>query len=258
MAGFRTGKDVGMSKNGFLVGTLSDRNALKKRVSKVRGPSVVGSQPVVQQSLSKTDFRAHLVARLDQAEVPAHKRMMYVAWLTGRAVQTVSRWFDIGRPGLPDLESYARLCEGLRCNADWMLGLSATAGLLSETHAAGANAGQGWMGELLVELGSDFNRCEPMRMSGDEMAPRIRDGDHMFVFRDIGKVSGNGIYVIEWKDRLVVRHVENRIGQGVVLSCENPAYAECVVKDASAAQRMGLRVVGKVQGIVRAVHFWAH
>ena len=247
-----------MSKHGSLVGTLSERKVYKKRVSKVRSPSATGSQPVVQPSLSKTDFRAHLIARLDQAEVPAHKRMVYVAGLTGRAVQTVSRWFDIGRPGLPDLESYARLCAGLRCNADWMLGLSATAGLRSEAQLAGANAGQGWIGETLVELGSEFHRCEAMRMSGDEMAPRIRDGDHMFVCRDIGAVSGNGIFVIEWKGRLVVRHVENRIGQGVVLTCENPAYAECVVKDALAAQRMGLRVVGKVQGIVRAVHFWAH
>lgn len=247
-----------MSKNGSLVGTQSEGNALKERVSKVRGTSAVRSQTVIQQSLSKTDFRAHLIARLDQAEVPAHKRMMYVAGLTGRAVQTVSRWFDIGRPGLPDLESYARLCEGLRCNADWMLGLSATAGLLSETHVAGANADQGWMGELLAELGSDFHRCEQMRMSGDEMAPRIRDGDHLFVSRDVGGVSGNGIFVFEWKGRLVVRHVENRIGMGVVLSCDNPAYAECVVKNSAAARRMGLRVVGKVQGIVRAVHFWAH
>lgn len=247
-----------MSKHGSLVGTLSERNLSRKRVSKMRGPSAIGSQPVAHQSLSKTDFRAHLIARLDQAEVPAHKRMVYVAGLTGRAVQTVSRWFDIGRPGLPDLESYARLCEGLRCNADWMLGLSATPGLRSEAQAADAKAGQGWMGEFLAELGSEFHGCEPMCMSGDEMAPRIRDGDHMFVSRDIGAVSGNGIFVIEWKGRLVVRHVENRIGQGVVLSCENPAYAECVVKDALAAQRMGLRVVGKVNGIVRAVHFWAH
>jgi len=247
-----------MSKRGSLVGTLSERNAYKKRVSKVRGPAVVGSQPMVPPSLSKADFRAHLIARLDQAEVPAHKRMVYVAGLTGRAVQTVSRWFDIGRPGLPDLESYARLCEGLRCNADWMLGLSVTAGLRSEAQVTGANADQGWMGEFLAELGSEFHGCEPMRMSGDEMVPRIRDGDYMFVSRDIGKVSGNGIYVIEWKGRLVVRHVENRIGQGVVLSCENPAYAECMVKDALAAQRMGLRVVGKVNGIVRAVHFWTH
>ncbi|MDO8770599.1 MAG: S24 family peptidase [Burkholderiaceae bacterium] len=198
----------------------------------------------------------HLIDRLDQAEVPVHKRMVYVAALTGRAVQTVSRWFDIGRTGLPDLESYARLCEGLRCNADWMLGLSATAGLRSEAQLAGANAGQSWIGELLVKIGSEFHRCEAMRMSGDEMAPRIQDGDHMFVSRDIGAVSGNGIFVIEWNGRLVVRHVENRIGQGVVLSCESRAYAECVVKDALAARRMGLRVVGKVQGIVRAVHFF--
>ncbi len=247
-----------MSKNASLIGILSEGKTLKKRSSKGRGPLAAGRQPVVPQSLSKSDFRAHLIARLDQAEVPIHKRMVYVAGLTGRAVQTVSRWFDIGRPGLPDLESYARLCEGLRCNADWMLGLSATAGLRSEPQVAGENADQGGMEEFLAELGSEFHRCESMRMSGDEMEPRIRDGDHMFVSRDVGELAGNGIYVIEWKGRLVVRHVENRIGQGVVLSCENAAYAECLVKNATTARRMGLRVVGKVTGIIRTVHFWAH
>ena len=53
----------------------------------------------------------------------------------------------------------------------------------------------------------------------------------MFVSHGTEHVSGNGIYVIEWQDRRVVfRKVENRIGKGVVLSCENPQYAQCVVK----------------------------
>lgn len=244
-------------------GTPSDgrlgRKAPRKPQLKVRSPGVAGSQlSSVQQPLPKTAFRQRLIARLDQAEVPAQKRMAYVAELTGRAVQTVSRWFDAGRPGLPDLESYARLCAGLHCNADWMLGLSATPGLATELHAGDGNADARWMVEVLDELWGDFHDCEPMRMSGDEMAPRIRDGDHMFVSRDIGEVAGNGIYLIEWKGRLVVRHVENRIGRGVVLSCENLSYARCVVKDAAAARRMGLRVVGKVNGVIRAVRFWAH
>lgn len=247
-------------------GTLSDerfaRLVLKKRAPKVYSRKTSTKHAAMRQSVATTDakinFRQRLIARLDQAEVPAQKRMVYVAALTGRAVQTVSRWFDAGRPGLPDLESYARLCEGLHCNADWMLGLSATPGLAAARQANGENVDAGWMVELLDELTGDFHDCESMRMSGDDMAPRIRDGDHMFVSHDLGEVSGNGIYVIEWKDRLVVRHVENRIGYGVVLTCENPAYAECVVKDAVAARRMGLRVVGKVNGIIRAVHFWAH
>lgn len=247
-----------MNKHGIPSERRSGRKALRKREPRMPSQRAATGQPAVPQPLPKTEFRQRLIARLDQAEVPAQKRMVYVAALTGRAVQTVSRWFDAGRPGLPDLESYARLCEGLRCNADWMLGLSAAPGLAAAGRANGENADAGWMAELLEELGGDFHDCEPMRMSGDEMAPRIRDDDHMFVSRDLGEVSGNGIYVIEWKDCLVVRHVENRVGIGVVLSCENPAYAECVVRDAAAAQRMGLRVVGKVTGIIRTVHFWAH
>lgn len=251
-----------MNKDGTLSDERCSRPIRKKRAPKGRSGKSSAKHAAMRQPVAtidaKINFRQRLIARLDQAEVPTQKRMVYVAALTGRAVQTVSRWFDAGRPGLPDLESYARLCERLHCNADWMLGLSATPGTATARQADCGNADRGCMVELLDELWGDFHDCEPMRMSGDEMTPRIRDGDHMFVSRDIGKVSGNGIYVIEWKDRLVVRHVENRIGQGVVLSCENPTYAECVVKDAAAARRMGLRVVGKVTGIIRSVHFWAH
>lgn len=247
-----------MNKHGIPSEGRSGRNLLKKREPKVRRQGAVTGQQAVQPPLPKTEFRQRLIARLDQAEVPPHKRMLYVAALTGRAVQTVSRWFDARGPGLPDLESYARLCEGLHCNADWMLGLSMTPGLATAQQADGGNVDAGWMVELLDELRGDFHNCELIRMSGDEMAPKIRDNDHMFVSHDLGEVSGNGIYVIEWKDCLVVRHVENRIGYGAVLTCENPAYAECVVKNAAAARRMGLRVVGKVAGIIRTVHFWAH
>jgi len=50
--------------------------------------------------------------------------MAFVAALTYRVAQTVSRWLDPKRPGLPDLESCARLCEGLGRSSDWMLGLA--------------------------------------------------------------------------------------------------------------------------------------
>lgn len=247
-----------MSKDRTLSDKRTSNQLPKKRVPEVRSRRTSIKQSEMKKSAPKTEFRERLIARLDQAEVPINKRMMYVSELTGRAVQTVSRWFDADGPGLPDLESYARLCEGLHCNADWMLGLATTPSLVPESHGGAENETVAWMVELLDELRGEFQDCELMRMSGDEMAPRIRDGDHMFVSRGMEKVFGNGIYVIEWQDRRVVRKVEHRIGQGVVLSCENPQYAECLVKDAAAARRMGLRVVGKVNGIIRAVHFWAH
>lgn len=257
-----TGKGVEMNKEDIRSDGRTVKSVPKAPAPKLRSRSVsiqpaAGRQPAPQTD-AKTEFRKRLIARLDQAEVPVHKRMMYVAALTGRAVQTVSRWFDADRPGLPDLESYVRLCEGLHCNADWMLGRSVTPSLAPESHGGAGDEKIKWMVDLLDELRGDLHDCEPMRMAGDEMAPRIRDGDYMFVRRGTEKLQGNGIYVIEWNDRRVVRKVEHCIGKGVVLSCENLQYAQCVVKDAAAARRLSLRVVGKVTGIIRAVHFWAH
>lgn len=236
----------------------SAKQARKKSAPAVRGRGLSAKQPATQQSTPTNFFRERLTARLDQAEIPVHRRMAFVAELTGRAVQTVSRWFDADRSGLPDLESYLRLCAGLHCSADWMLGLSATPSGRPISHAVRENDEAKWIVDLLDDLREEFHDCDLMRMSGDEMAPRIFDGDHMFVSRDIGKVFGNGIYVVEWNDRLMVRKVECRIGKGFVLSCENPKYAECLFKDTAAVRRVGLRFVGKINGIIRAVHYWEH
>jgi hypothetical protein len=39
--------------------------------------------------------------------------------------------------------------------------------------------------------------------------------------------------------------VENRIPDGLVLSCDNRAYKEAVLKNAQTAARLGLRVIGR-------------
>ncbi len=68
--------------------------------------------------------RQRLNQRLEHFGIPQRGRLTYVAALTYRAVQTVSRWFESERPGLPDVESLARLCDGLGCSSDWVLGLT--------------------------------------------------------------------------------------------------------------------------------------
>lgn len=236
----------------------SAKSAIKKSTPGVRRRKPSTIQPATQPLTPKNCFRERLTARLDQAEVPVNRRMVFVAELTGRAVQTVSRWFDAERSGLPDLESYLRLCSGLHCSADWMLGLSETPRGKSLSHSGNENVETQWMVDLLGNLQDEFHDCDSIRMSGDEMTPKICDGDHLFVNRDIGNAFGNGIYVVEWKGRVMIRKVECRIGKGFVLSCENPNYAECLVKDTVTARRMGLRFVGKVNGVIRAVHLWEH
>ena len=58
--------------------------------------------------------------------IPADKTVSHVAGITQRAAQSVRRWFDASEPGLPDLESFARLCTGLGCSTDEIIGMKET------------------------------------------------------------------------------------------------------------------------------------
>lgn len=201
-------------------------------------------------------FRDRLIASLDQAGVVPRGRVTYVAALTSRAVQTVSRWFDPTRPGLPDLASCARLSEGLGCSSDWMLGVPARAARRSARDVAVPRLTVAWMEEIFAALHADSADCEVQRMSGDDMAPMIGDGDLLFIDRSADVLAGNGVYALEFDGRRMVRRIETRPGVGLVIRCENPDYAECIVKDAAAAKRAGLKVLGKLRGAVGVVRFW--
>ena len=106
------------------------------------GRSETNTDPTTVRALNLTPgFRDRLIESLNEVGVPARGRMAYVASLTGRAVQTVSRWLDPREPGLPDLESCARLCDGLGRTSDWMLGLA------EEPRRAGAVSPAEWTAE---------------------------------------------------------------------------------------------------------------
>jgi hypothetical protein len=199
-------------------------------------------------------FRDRLIVRLDEAGIPAHARTAYLAALTERAAQTVSRWLDLKRPGLPDLASFERLCRALACSADGLLALPQSPTDRGRKREAAAMHSEPRLIhsalELLGEMMRLFDDCEPMRMSGDEMAPRIHDGDLVFVDRTVVSLAGNGIYVIELDGRVMIRTVESRIGTGLVFRCDNDAYEDNIIKDAATARRLGLRVLGRVNGAI--------
>lgn len=198
-------------------------------------------------------FRDRLIDALDRAGVPVAARQAYVASLTSRAPQTVSRWFDQDRPGLPDLESFARLCAGLRCSSDSLLDLRLDTGMPGSSSAAADEAT--WAREILQSMRCECADCDVVRMRGDEMAPTIRDGDVMFVDRGLRRILGSGIYALELAGRTVVRRVETGLGAELTLKCEQPGYREHVMADEAAATRMGLRVLGKVFGVVGVTRF---
>lgn len=199
--------------------------------------------------------RERLNQRLDHIGIPLRGRLTYVAALTYRAVQTVSRWFEPERPGLPDLESLAKLCDGLGCSSDWLLGLTPEMGGNPALQHASATELQ-WVAEVLERLRRMHRDSEPMPMVGDEMAPSIHDGDVLFVDRRYDRLGGNGVYALEINGRVLVRRVENRMGTGIVFKCDNPAYDDYPVADVDAVRRIGLRVLGKVHAAVGVTVFW--
>lgn len=200
--------------------------------------------------------RERLHRRLDYVGIPQRGRLSYVAALTYRAVQTVSRWFEPERPGLPDVESLARLCEGLGCSSDWVLGLAPEmSGAPSLVHASAPE--MQWVGEVLERLRRVHRDCQPMQMVGDEMAPSIHDGDMMFVDHRHDRLEGNGVYAVEINGRVLIRRVEYRMGSGIVFKCDNPFYDDYPVKDTDSVRRIGLRVLGKVHAAVGITVFWS-
>lgn len=250
----------------------TDNESATKR--RIRAPSAKRSVAEKQEEkpISKrseldltSDFRNRLIAKMDEARVPKEARQAHLAAMTGRVPQTSRRWIDPVKPGLPDLESFALLCLGFHSDANWLLGLSGTGyaivreGVLAQGRgkmAAGASGVAAWIAAIVRDLSDEVAGCEPMKMLGDDMEPIICDGDTMFVDYGTQRISGNGIYVVEYDGRVLVRNVENRIGEGLVLSCENRRYKECVVKNAAAAKRLGLKVKGKVRGCISIAKFW--
>ena len=69
-------------------------------------------------------FRDRLLMELEAAGVPPRRRIGELCRITGRASPTVRRWVDPEQPGLPDLESFARLCRQLKVDLNYILGLT--------------------------------------------------------------------------------------------------------------------------------------
>ncbi len=85
-------------------------------------------------------------------------------------------------------------------------------------------------------------------MPGDEMEPRIRKGASLLVDPGVQDMTSNGIYALEYKGQRMVRIVEHRIGDGLVLACENVRYQPTIFKDLGAAKKAGVTVIGEIKG----------
>jgi hypothetical protein len=206
-------------------------------------PAGVDLIPGLQQRLQR---------ELEQLGIPPRRQISTLCRMTARTRPTVTRWVDQVAPGLPDLESFALLCRELNVDSQYLLGLSgqrtAPRGAFADA-AAGAGVGHdgspAWLEPLRRAAAPLLEQCEPVVMQGDDMDPAIRDGDLLFVDRRVTALAGNGTYEIEYMGRRMVRNIEDRLSEGLVLRCANERYAD-VTLAASSAARSQLRILGKV------------
>jgi hypothetical protein len=194
-------------------------------------------------------FRDRLIERLVATGLPADRRVSFVADLTGRATQTVRRWFAGSSPGLPDLRSFTRLCQELDISADEVMGLNS-----ATTAHGGTNGGPllevaRCVHSMACALGRQGRLGEPVMVPGDEMAPRLREGDLAFVDHESG-FTGNGLYAFECQGKVIIRRVEQQLGRGWLLKCDNKAYADSEHGGVAAVRVRGLRLLGKVRGTI--------
>lgn len=193
--------------------------------------------------------RDRLIAQLIALGIPPHKRVSFVADITGCAAQTVRRWFADLEPGLPDLKSFAVLCRELRLSADELIGLGDDEGTGSDTRDGLLIEVARCVREMAEALGRKSRLSEPVTVPGDEMAPHLREGDIAFVDRDSG-FAGNGLYAFECQGKVIIRRVEMRPGRGWLLKCDNKAYGDSEFRGPGPMSKRGMRLLGKVRGTI--------
>ena len=193
--------------------------------------------------------RDRLQARLVAMGIPADKTVSHVAGITQRAAQSVRRWFDASEPGLPDLESFARLCAGLGCSADEVIG-ALRPHADDEAHCAQLIEVANCIQAITDSLAHHGQLGIPMQVPGDEMAPHLKAGDLVFVDSAVTQLAGNGIYAFNCNGSLYIRRVERRMDRSIVLKCDNKAYQDYEWTGATAAARRRVKVLGKVRSAI--------
>jgi hypothetical protein len=194
-------------------------------------------------------LRDRLFKQMDESNIQEDERLGQLCLLTGRVPQTVKRWIDKKKPGLPDLMSFAVLCVRFQTDANWLLGLTDVKYPLPAQQGETGKKSEGfeWLDYITRQVAEKGAEGESFFMPGDEMEPRIKKGAPILVNTSIKEIEGNGVYVLEYQGATMVRTVETRIGEGLVLGCDNKQYKDTVLKDTATAKRLGLKVIGKAE-----------
>src|ERR1700687_4553136 len=227
----------------------------RSRVATTKGAKKRAAKPAGMVVVLLPGLRDRLFREMDGAKIPKEGRLQYLCSMTGRKPQTVRRWIETDKPGLPDLESFAAICGAFDTDANWMLGLTKTRYALPREPERGDATPSGqsrdenvaWMDYVIRQLAEDAEGCSTFYMPGDGMEPRIKNGAPMLVDTRTKEIAGNGTYVLEYQQRTFERNGKSRSGEGLVLTCETPKNKQSWIKDAAATKRMGLKVIGRVR-----------
>src|ERR1700682_330669 len=96
------------------------------RAATTEGPKKRTAKPAGMAMVLLPGLRGRLFKEMGGAKIPKEGGLQYLGSMTGRKPQTVRRWIETDKPGLPDLESLAAICGAFDTDANWMLGLTKT------------------------------------------------------------------------------------------------------------------------------------
>lgn len=93
-------------------------------------------------------------------------------------------------------------------------------------------------------LGSrDPDRIKIIEVRGESMAPKINDGDIAFVDVHVNRFDGDGIYVLVWNGRLLIKRLRAQLDGSLSVESENRSYSPEVIQEDNVDS---LRIAGRV------------
>jgi phage repressor protein C with HTH and peptisase S24 domain len=94
------------------------------------------------------------------------------------------------------------------------------------------------------ELGTDPKNLVLVHSMGDSMEPTIRSGDLLLVDRSKSRMKGDGIYLINLDDGLMVKRVEWLLGGSVVIRGDNTTVSREQILPSTDLEK--LHILGRV------------
>ena len=94
-----------------------------------------------------------------------------------------------------------------------------------------------------MSLNVHNNRLALITVKGDSMEPTLRSDDLILTDISTGHIDDDSIYVLQFKNDLVLKRIQRKMNGSVVVKSDNPIYGQEEM-DELAAQ--ALPVVGKV------------